>query len=440
MIQRPAGRISIKASVFLCLFFFFKLYATTLSAQLPLEDRINEDELKTVMLYPFSGNLNYEKKVLSPPLISLESNVPLVLEFDDLRASYQAYTVKIVHCGMDWKKSDLRDLEYLSDYNEFFVNNYEVSQGTKVQYYHYSFRLPKTRISGNFVLQVLEGGLNGRVVIQKRFRVFESKIGINPAIAPAQDPAMWKTHQQISLKVNFKDYPLRDPKSELKILVRQNYRDDKILVLEAKNAMNAGAFEMNYRFFSNESTFPGGSEFRFFDIRDTYSRGNYVQKINNGRVDEVILSPQANNSHRAYLETQDLDGRFLISNRDGRSPDISSDYVQVVFRLKHEDLGQSKKVFINGQLSGWQLSDNFMMHYIDQAEEYQAKLLLKQGVYDYKYVLLDEVKDLVDEHFFEGDHSDTENAYEFLVYHQPPTARTERLVGYTLISDSRKRD
>lgn len=410
------------------------------SAQEEFEDKVNDEELKTVVLYPYSGNLDYQRKVLNPPIVSLEGNTPLVLEFDDLRASYQSFTVRVLHCGLDWKRSGLRELEYLSDYNEFFINNYEVSQSTKVPYYHYTFRLPKTRVSGNFVVQVLEGGLNGRIVIQKRFRVFESRVGISPAVTPAQDPVLWRTHQQVALKLNFKDYPLRDPKNEFRVVVRQNYRDDKIVVLDAKNAMNAGAFELSYRFFSNENTFPGGSEFRFFDIRSTYSRGNYVQKINNGKVDEVILSPQSDNSNRAYLETQDLDGRFMISNIDGNSPDISSDYVKVLFRLKNEDLGQSKKVFVNGQLSNWQLSDNYLMHYVPGAGEYQAMLFLKQGVYDYKYVLLDEIKEVTDESFFEGDHSDTENAYEFFIYHQPPSARTERLIGYSIISDSRKRE
>ncbi len=419
---------------------FFTIYLSDAAAQDELTDRVNEDELKTVMLYPYSGNLDYQRKVLNPAIISLEGNTPLVLEFDDLRASYQSFTVKIVHCGLDWKQSGLRDLEYLSDYNEFFINNYEVSQSTKVPYYHYTFRLPRTRISGNFIVQVMEGGLNGRMVIQKRFRVFESRVGISPSVAPAQDPVLWRTHQQVGLKLNFKDYPLRDPKSEFRIVVRQNYRDDKVVMLDAKNAMNAGAFELNYRFFSNENTFPGGSEFRFFDIRSTYSRGNYVQRVNNGKVDEIILSSQSDNSRRAYLETQDLDGRFMITNIDGNSPDISSDYVKVLFRLKHENLGQSKKVFINGQLSNWQLSDNYLMHYAEQAGEYQAMLFLKQGVYDYKYVLLDEIKEVADESFFEGNHSDTENAYEFFIYHQPPTARTERLIGYSIISDSRKRE
>ncbi len=405
-----------------------------------LEDRVNSADLHTVMLYPFSGNLNYEKKVLNPPIISLGGSNPLVLEFDDLRASFQSYTVKIIHCGFDWMKSSLRDLEYLNEYNEYFINQYEVSQGTKVPYYHFTFRLPAVKLSGNYVVQVLEGGLGGRVVIQKRFRVFESAIGLTPTVLPAQDPALWRTHQQAGLRLNFRNYPLRDPKQELKVVIRQNYRDDRMIQLDARNALNSGAFELIYRFFNNESTFAGGSEFRFFDIRNTYSRGNYVQRIINGKTDQVILSPQGNNSQRAYLETQDLDGRFLISNMNNPSPDISSDYVEVLFRLRHEEMKPGQKVFILGQLTNWHLSDEYLMQYAADAEEYQASVLLKQGIYDYKYVLLDENLDKTNEDFFEGNHSDTQNAYEFFIYHQPPSARSERLVGYTLISDSRKRD
>ena len=58
-------------------------------------------------------------------------------------------------------------------------------------------------------------------------------------------------------------------------------------------------------------------------------------------------------------------------------------------------------------------------------------MLLKQGVYNYDYVVRTGAQPpRVDEGFIEGNYSATENTYEVFVYHRPPASRADQLVGY----------
>jgi len=49
------------------------------------------------------------------------------------------------------------------------------------------------------------------------------------------------------------------------------------------------------------------------------------------------------------------------------------------------------------------------------------------------------IKEVVDESFFEDNHSDAENAYKVFIFYQLPAARMGRLTDCFVIGDSQKR-
>jgi hypothetical protein len=61
-------------------------------------------------------------------------------------------------------------------------------------------------------------------------------------------------------------------------------------------------------------------------------------------------------------------------------------------------------------------------------------MLLKQGVYNYRYLVTNEKTGEVDITHFEGSYYDTENSYTVLVYYKPLGSRYDRLTGYKMIS------
>jgi hypothetical protein len=64
---------------------------------------------------------------------------------------------------------------------------------------------------------------------------------------------------------------------------------------------------------------------------------------------------------------------------------------------------------------------------------YHTQILLKQGFYNYAYVLVSPQDGKVNETYFEGSFFNTENHYEIIVYYRPVGSRTDLIVGYTLV-------
>jgi hypothetical protein len=58
---------------------------------------------------------------------------------------------------------------------------------------------------------------------------------------------------------------------------------------------------------------------------------------------------------------------------------------------------------------------------------YAAKVLLKQGWYDYQYFVKSKK---LPPYYFEGSHFETENYYEIFVYNKPFQPRADLLIGY----------
>ena len=83
------------------------LFSISCFSQVETKDAIYTPDIKTVLLYPFSGSLTAPARTLTPPIRQLNDNQPLILEFDDLSADYSQYHVKIKHCTADWEISIL---------------------------------------------------------------------------------------------------------------------------------------------------------------------------------------------------------------------------------------------------------------------------------------------------------------------------------------------
>ncbi len=407
--------------------------------QLHFEDFTYEPNIKTVLLYPLLGDSHDASRTLNPPVLSLNDSKNLWLEFDDLNANYEQYHLRILHCTYDWKQSTLSEIEYMPEYNDLLVNDYQVSRTTKVPYYHYKIEIPKVLLSGNYLLVAWRGRRKDDIVFSKRFMVYEPQVGALGTIRQAQAPSKYKTHQQVDFEVNYGGYRLMSPRDELKIIIRQNFRWDKTVRNLKAFSVNESMSKLEYRFFDDENVFPAGNEFRFFDSRSTNYKGQYIAQIKRGKEDEMWVSPQANRSETAYIESNDFDGNYVVDNREGTDGALDSDYVYMTFGLKtHELEVTDEKVYVNGSFNDWRLDKTNEMVYDNNFGGYTATIQLKQGVYNYDFVTLKPNK-TTDEVYFEGNFGETQNTYEIFIYHRPVTARAEKLVGYHIIDFNKRR-
>jgi hypothetical protein len=422
----------------LIIFLFAAQWLTAQTKQLRFEDATYEPTIKSVQLYPLVGNANDPAKSLNPPVVQLRDNNSLWLEFDDLNpAGYQQYHVKILHCGMDWKPSVLSEIEYMPEYNDLIINDYQVSQNTKVPYLHYKIELPKMLLSGNYLVVVWRDRRRDDIILSRRFMVYETGVSSMATVRQAQNPAKYKTHQQIDLQVNYGAYNVMSPRDEFKIMIRQNFRWDKVVKNLKPFGVNNSTNQLEFRFFDDENTFPGTNEFRFFDSRSTYNRGLFIDKIQRGKEDDMWVSIQRDRSETAYLEQNDFDGMYVIDNREGNKAETEADYIFMTFGLKSQELEPNEKIYVNGSFNDWRLDKLNEMAYDNNFGGYTATIQLKQGVYNYDFVLVKDGKP--DEAALEGNFAETENTYEIFIYHKPVTARSERLVSYRVVDFNKRR-
>lgn len=412
-----------------------------LAQQLQTIDHIYDPQVQTVLLFPqVSANLNDPALALNPPVISLDEQVPLQLEFDDLTANYRSFRARLVHCNADWQRSILNDIEFTYEYNDNPITDYQISVNTKVPYFHYRFILPRVKLPGNYVLVVYDERNRNNILFTRRFMTYQNRLTVAAAARFSNDPARQFSDQQIDLSISYKGYQVISPQDDFKVVIRQNYRDDH--EIRGLRPTNVQAFDqvLNYQLVDLSNTLPGGNEFRFFDTRTILSRANYIDRIDRP-ADRNIAYVQVDQprSRGVYIQSDDFNGQFVIDHRETGNGATNADYIETVFTLKAPEV-LGIEVFVNGAFNFWQLNDRNRMAYDALLGAYRASILLKQGVYNYDYTVKTTSAPLkVDELYIEGSFSATENDYEVFVYHRPPASRADQLVAYRKIGVNKRK-
>ncbi len=410
------------------------------SPQLPAIDRIYEPNVATVLLFPqVGGNAIDPALSLNPPVVSLDEQVPLQLEFDDLTANYRSFRAKLMHCNADWQRSVLNDIEFTYEYNDNPITDYQVSINTKIPYYHYRFTIPRVKLPGNYLLIVYDERNRDNVLFTRRFMTYQNRLTVGAGVRFSSDPARQFTDQQIDLTIDYKGYPVISPQDDFRVVIRQNYRDDR--TIRGLRPSNVRAFDqvLEYRLVDLSNTLPGGNEYRFFDTRTVLSRATYIDRIDRP-ADRNIAYVQVDQprSRGAYIQSDDFNGQYVIDHRETGNGATNADYVETVFTLRTPSI-PGVDVFVNGAFNFWRLDDRNRMTFDPTTGAYRASVLLKQGVYNYNYIVQAPGQTNVDETYTEGSYSSTENDYEVFVYHRPPAARADQLVAYRRVGVNKRK-
>ena len=127
------------------------IYSSTQSQNISYVDKVYDENIKSVMLYPISRDQYPEFR---SEIINLRQDVPLLLKFDELYYDFSDYYFKVFRANANWKKSNMPEIEYLFEYNEYPIVSYDYSQNTKIPYTSYSVEIPRVKQTGNYLLAV----------------------------------------------------------------------------------------------------------------------------------------------------------------------------------------------------------------------------------------------------------------------------------------------
>ena len=99
---------------------------------------------------------------------------------------------------------------------------------------------------------------------------------------------------------------------------------------------------------------------------------------------------------------------------------VDADYVHTHFSLKRNSAIATGDIYIYGALTDWQIKPEAKMSFNQLELQYEADLYLKQGLYNYMYVLVQDGNERADMTFIEGSHFETEERLHNLGLSQTP--------------------
>ena len=377
---------------------------------------------------------------LSPPIIELGSEVPLVLRFDDFSPDPENFSYTVVHCNADWQPSDLAPSQYINGTPTDFVPAAKQSFNTLQPFLEYELEFPnemmQPTVAGNYLLKVYNGSDQENLVLTKRFLVFENRVQIDASIVPTRDIERRDADQQLDLTLSYPGVAVPDPFNDLKVAVLQNMRwDDVHSAFKPKFIRDS---ELVYDQ-PKEGVFPGGNEWRGFDLKNTHYSTLRISKFITSPegLEEAILLLDEKREFKVYLDQPDINGKYLVKNDLAQGDPLGADYVYVDFTLPRSAEITGGDVYVYGGLSGFQCQKEFRCTWDAVKKAYALRVLMKQGYADYVYAFLPTGSTTPDLTLLEGSHFETDNDYLVLVYIRDYQLRCDRLLGLRFLN-SRK--
>jgi hypothetical protein len=384
---------------------------------------------------------NYIKSITFKSSSSDLGELPIIklgetfyLEFDALVNNEPDFYYKIEHYNYDWTESQLVRPEFLLGVDNFRIFNYRNSFNTFQLYSHYTLSIPNNqtrglKVSGNYILSIHDSSDN--IVFSRKFMIYEDIVTPGISIKRSRDVSTIDSMQTVDLEIHG-GTKLNNPLQTVKALIIQN-RNLNTAIKNIKPQYTIGD-KLIYRYI-NETAFPGGNEYLFFETKDVRTASLGVQFIELNDIYHSYLFANRSRANLPYTFNPDINGRFKITAMDRDDISIEADYTQVHFTLDYPELTNGERIYVYGNYNNYALDDYNEMIFNYDTGRYQASFKLKQGFYNYKYVVVNSDGSL-DEGKISGNFWQTENNYKVLVYYRDLGARYDRIVGFNEVSST----
>ncbi len=403
---------------FLTLFSFFAIF-NILPAQSIIDEAPQANHIRTIQ---FVGDSEFS----GVPIIKLGQ--PLHISFDDINGDEADYYYRISHYNFDWTPSSLYKNEYLDGFDEIRIVTYENSFNTLQMYSHYTLKIPnedtrRLKVSGNYRIEIYDD--DDEVVFSRKFIVYETLARVLVNTKRSRDFKYINTKQSVQFEINSPNEIIRNPERTLNTLVMQN-NDIKQAITNLKPQFTI-ADKLVFKY-DQESSFCGTNEYLFFDSKDIRASNVSTRSIELKDIYHNYLYTDIVRANRQYTFSPDINGNFMIQNIDADNNNVEADYVWMHFSLECFEPLDGGEIHIYGNFNNFTIDDTTLMQFDESKRIFYTKRLFKQGVYNYKYVLV-RPDGTIDPGFISGNFDETENEYTVIPYYRAPTGRYDRAIG-----------
>lgn len=383
-------------------------------------DEVNPpDHIKTIT---FKGDTNESQL----PILKLGD--VLQLEFDALNGDEEDFYYTIEHYNFDWTPSVLVKSEYLDGFDKQRITDYDNSFNTYQIYSHYKLKIPNQRTkrlkrSGNYLISVFND--YDELVFSRKFMIYENLAAVGVSLKRSRDVKFIKEKQTVDIGIASNSIQFNNPERTVKtLLIQNNNLNNTISNLKPQYTLGK---ELVYKY-RNGSSFWGGNEYLYFDNKDIRGATSAIKGIELKDLYHNFLYSNYERATRPYTYNPDINGNFLITSLDADYPNIEADYAWIHFSLLSENLPENSNIHVYGNFNNYAIEEGTKMIYDEENQVYKNKMLLKQGFYNYKYIIID-ANGLIDEGAISGNFYETENDYKVLVYYRELGARYDRIIG-----------
>lgn len=391
----------------------------------------------------YSAKLFLKGNQLAYPILTLNGNEQMELMFDDLDGDVKNYYYTYQLCNADWTPVQVSTFDYIRGFAQNQITDYHFSSLSLIRYTHYHIQLPETNsrltASGNYLLKVYLNNDTSKLAFTKRMMVVQNAVSISAQILSPMNPQFSYTHQKLQFIINSKALSISNPFQQIHVVVLQNNRWDNAIYMGNPSFYSGTNFEYNS---DDVPVFQGGNQWRWIDLQSFHFQSDRIAKVEylkNGFL--IYARPDRDRSGQPYYYYEDQNGKYFLQTTDLISSDWQSDYGRVKFVFVPPDNSpfEGKDLYLMGEFTGYKLNDASHMIFNPLSGAYEGYALLKMGIYNYAYATLtsQQTHPILSFDFTEGNHFETVNNYNILVYYRPMGGRADQLVGiYALNSRS----
>ena len=360
------------------------------------------------------------------PILRLGEHV--VLEFDALNGDEEDYYYTVEHFNFDWTPSVLVKSEYMDGFDNQRIRNYENSFNTYQIYSHYTLTIPnaqtkRLKVSGNYILSIFNN--DEVLVFSRKFMIYENTAHVGVSVKRSRDIQFIEEKQRIDIIIDSNTMPFNNPTQTVKAVIVQN-NNLKTAISNIKPQYTIGN-QLIYKY-DTETSFAGGNEYLFFENKDVRAANTGIQSIDLKDLYHNYLYSNFERATRPYTYNPDINGNYVILNMDAENSSIEADYVWIHFSLLPIEALKNKDIHIYGNFNNYVVDESTKMIFDASRNIYTNTMLLKQGFYNYKYVVANSDKS-IEEGVISGNFYQTENNYKVIVYYRDLGARYDKIIG-----------